>query len=52
MKLIITQETVNHIFNTDSKYIHKFEKYGQPEVKENELTGKYYKYNIQDNEQV
>jgi len=43
-KVILMQRTVDWVFKKDKNAVVRFEQMGVPEIIENELTGKYYRY--------
>jgi len=42
--IILMQRTVDWVFKEDKNAVVRFEQMGVPEIIENELTGKYYRY--------
>jgi hypothetical protein len=43
-KVVLMQRTVDWVFKEDKNAVIRFEEMGIPEVIENELTDKYYRY--------
>lgn len=43
-KVVLMQRTVDWVFKEDKNAVIRFEEMGVPELVENELTGKYYRY--------
>ncbi len=43
-KIVLMQRTVDWVFKEDKNAVIRFEEMGIPEVIENELTDKYYRY--------